>query len=732
LAAVYWFAVRPLPQTSGSVTAPVSQRVTIPRDALGVPHITAANDDDVLFAQGYAAAQDRLWQMDLLRRAAAGEMAEIFGPAALENDQEMRRLRIRRLAEAASTTLPPADRAALAAYARGVNHFIDTHLQRLPIEFRLLGYQPRPWRVADSLIVGLYLFRMLTTSWRDEIVKEAMLAGGDPSKVRQLFPVRAGREAPPGSNAWAIAGSLTASGRPILAGDMHLEATLPSIWLLTHLDAPGLRVAGISAPGLPGIIAGHNDRFAWSMTSLGFDVQDLHVLTMDERTGRYQDGEHIKQARAEMEVIRVRGGKPVELVVWNSRWGPLFVAEGNRHMALRWVAAEPGVYQYPLLELARARDWTGFTTALARFPGPAQTFVYADVDGNIGFHVAGKLPIRAGYAGDIPERGGGDWSQLIPFDQLPHAFNPPSGMVVSSNQNPFPAEYPYPVAGSFAPPDRWRQITNLLGARKGWKAEEMLTVQKDVYSGFSHFLARALVGAFDRRKPSNPRLRPAADLLRAWDGQMEKDLAAPLIVTLAFQHLRRALVESATRRKGAAWETQMSPAVLETLLRDRPGGWFANWDETLIRAQDDAMEVGARIAGREPSRWKYGDYVVLRVRHPVGTRAPWYVEQPLKLWWIVTPWRDYDNYTFDIGPVPLSGSSTTIKQSTQRVIPSMRLIVDLGDFDRSLANIAAGQSGQILSAHYKDQFENHYYGRSFPMQFQRVEAVDTLELAPAR
>ena len=265
LAIVYWYGWRPLAVRSGSVTAPVAAGVRVEFDARGVPHIHAGSLDDALFVQGYVTAQDRLFQMDSLRRASAGDLSEVFGPATLDADRESRRYRSRRLAEAAYEKLLPADRAALAAYARGVSEYIATHLDRLPLEFTLLRYQPRPWSAVDCLLVALYMYRDLTSSWRDDLAKRAMLAAGDAAKVEFLFPAGAGFGPQPGSNAWALAGGRTASGKPILSADIHLAPSLPGIWYMTALEAPGLDATGISLPGLPGVIAGHNRRIAWSM-----------------------------------------------------------------------------------------------------------------------------------------------------------------------------------------------------------------------------------------------------------------------------------------------------------------------------------------------------------------------------------------------------------------------------------------------------------------------------------
>ncbi len=251
LAAVYWFAYRPLPETSGQIDAPISARAIVERDAIGVPHISAAQWEDAIFLQGYVTAQDRLWQMDVLRRLAAGDLSEVLGASTLELDREARRLRMRRIAEQDARALPAGDRAVIAAYARGVNYFIETHRGRLPLEFSLLRYEPRPWAVADSILCGLQMYRNLTTTWRDELRKATMLSSGDPAKVDLLFPVRAGAEFQPGSNAWVISGKLTASGKPILANDPHLEWSIPATWYQVHLKAPDLDVTGVSLPGLP-------------------------------------------------------------------------------------------------------------------------------------------------------------------------------------------------------------------------------------------------------------------------------------------------------------------------------------------------------------------------------------------------------------------------------------------------------------------------------------------------
>lgn len=714
-AAIYWYAWRPLAQTTGEIAAPISARATVTRDAIGVPHINAATWQDAIFLQGFVTAQDRMWQMDALRRLASGELAEVVGSQALPSDQEARRLRLGRLADEAEQSMPAADRAVLAAYARGVNFYLETHHDRLPLEFKLLGYDPRPWRIRDSILAGLHMYRTLTTSWRDEIVKLHMLEKGDRAKVEQLFPVRSGGEAQPGSNAWTLSGARSLTGKPILANDPHLDFSLPSTWYMIHLHGGDLNVTGVSLPGVPAVIIGHNQRIAWGVTNLQFDVQDLYREQIDPRTGRYAFQGKVEQARLETGAIAVKGSKPVIVEQWITRHGPVFLNDENHNYALRWAAAEPASFQFPFFDLNRARNWQEFSAALARFPGPGQNFVYADIDGNIGYHATGKLPIRpSGCRGDLPADGASgncEWQGFIPFDDLPHFFNPASGEIVTANQNPFPPDYRYPVAGDFAAYYRSSEIRTLLDRKPKWEPAEMLSIQKDVFSAFSFFLAGQVVRAADAKKSSQN--RDAIDLLRSWNGQMEKGTAAPMLVSLIYAELKKSFAERASPGSGDAYNFHMAPAAIENLLRQRPAGWFPDYDALLLKCLADAVNEGAKVEGSKIARWDYGSFNRLRITNPVEGQLP-----------LIGKY-------FDIGPVAMSGSPTTIKQSTGHLGPSMRMIVDFSDLDRSLQNITIGESGQPLSKHYRDQWGAYYGATSFPMQFEKIDARQVLTIRPA-
>ncbi len=731
LFAGYWFGWRPLGEVTGTISAPITAPATISRDAIGVPHIQAAHWEDAVFLQGYAMAEDRLWQMDGLRRRAAGELSEIVGAVALPSDQEARSLGMARIVDQQEKDLTAEERAAFSAFARGVNHYIDQHRGRLPLEFSLLNYAPRPWRVRDSMLAGMEMYRTLTSSWRAEMNKQTLREHGEHDKVDFLFPLRNGNDPQPGSNAWVVSGAHTASGKPLLANDPHLEYALPSPWYLVHLEAPDLDVTGASIVGLPGVITGHNRNLAWGVTNLEFDVQDLYKEQFDPQTGRYVVQNNVTneaksntkntfaQARFEQDLIGVKGSAPVAYNTWVTRHGRLFINQGGQQYALRWVAAEPGGFTFPFLQLDRARNWQEFRAALSRYAGPGQNFVYADTEGHIGYQATGRLPRRTKCAGDVPADGAADgknnqceWDGYIPFDDLPRAYDPPNGIWVTANQIPFHETKDYLINGNFAAPYRARQIAARLAAHENWKAEEMLGLQRDVYSALGVYLAQEIVAAFDRVKPPREGMRQAVDTLRHWNGQMEKSSAAPMVVMLVLAQLRKQALQRAAPTANPQLQETVPALSIERLLREKPAGWFPDYDQLLMRCLTGALEVGLKVQGFDPSQWDWGRYQALTISSPVAGRIPLL------------------GSLFNIGPVPMRGSPTTVAQYTGRLGPSMRIVVDLSNLDGSFANLTLGESGQRLSPHYKDQWDAYYNGRSFPMQFEKVDAKQVLTVMP--
>jgi penicillin amidase len=818
---IYWRVRASLPQLDGEVAAAgLSGRVEVLRDAHGVPHLRAQSLEDLAFAQGYVTAQDRLWQMDLSRRLAAGELSEIFGERTLRFDIENRTLGFRQACERAVKILDPESRKLLGLYAQGVNTFIATHAHRLPIEFLLLGYDPRPWRAEDSFGIALNMAKGLNWMWPDELMREHIRAKVGNELYADLFPdhspldhpvadvsglgargsglgirdTRVANPQPPtpnpdsvdpvlaariplnataipqsrdrrysadagvGSNNWVLSGSHTQSGKPLLANDPHLGHSIPSVWYMIHLKAPGLNVSGVSLPGVPLVIIGHNERIAWGMTNVNPDVQDLYVESFNfHDPHKYLHNGEWVEAEFRDEVIKVRHQSDYRLTVKVTRHGPVISHDGERDLALRWTAIEPQALRFPFLRIDRAGNWQEFQTALRDFAGPMQNFVYADVDGNIGYYAAGWVPIRKQGDGTLPSPGSTDdydWRGYIPFEELPHAYNPPGGMLATANGRIVPDGYPYLISKKWEAPFRTARIYQLLEAGAGTVAPavgeasglprergalpyqrhaglpissgqvppgateagshftvaDMLRIQTDIHTLEDEWLSKQLVAASLHHPAATPDAQYALSLLPNWDAEAKADSAATLVCEVT----RRALLERILKPKlgdnvsGYRWA--MSTVFLQNVLENRWQRWLppgdASFDDTLVKSLEEGVRrIPELVHTQSHAAWKWGETIPLTFRHPLSGG------QPLLGRWL------------DVGPLPQAGTGTTVKQTTPAVGPSMRMVVDFSDLDQSVQNLTLGESGQVLSPYYRDQLDAWYNGRSFPMLFSDA-AVD--------
>ena len=758
-----------MPQLDGTLRlAGLRSPVEVLRDAHGVPHLRAQSLEDLLFAQGYVTAQDRLWQMDMSRRLAKGELSEILGEAVLRLDVENRTLGLRQVAERAVGELDPESRRLLAAYAGGVNAFISSHRSRLPIEFLILRYEPQPWREADSFCVAINMTKALNTSWPDELMRERIVKKLSPELYGDLFPDHSPWDEPvaepvpnprtlvpvaaaskttaapetllgawaasqaetslaSGSNNWVVSGAHTRSGKPLLANDPHLGHSIPSVWTMVHLKAPGLDASGVTFPGLPFVVLGHNERIAWGATNTGPDVQDLYVETFNLRDPRkYLHNGQWVGAKQREEIIKVRGKRDYPFLVKVTRHGPVVSHDGDRDLALRWTALEPHALRFPFLKIDRAQNWQEFTAALRDFTGPMQNFVYADVDGNIGTCAAGWLPVRKHGEGTVPSPGDADdydWSGYVPFEDLPHAFNPPAGMIATANGRVVPDGYPYLITHKWEAPYRTARIFQLLRTGSRFTVADMLRIESDIHSLEDEWLKQQLLAAGEKHPPESAEARNALDLLRTWDGEARWDSAA----TLVCEASRRSLLERILKPKlgddlsGYRWP--MSTTFLENVMKNRWTRWLPPGDldfsATLTKSLEEAVRRIPQFAHtREPRAWKWGETIPLTFRHRLSGSVP------------------YLGRLLDTGPYPQSGTGTTVKQTTPTVGPSERMVVDFSDLDNSAQNITLGESGQVFSPYYRDQFEAWYSGRSFPMLFSdaavELGAVHRLVLEPAQ
>jgi penicillin amidase len=439
----YLLLRRPLPKIQGEERLPgLSGEVEVVRDRAGVPHLYATNLEDLYFAQGYVHAQDRLWQMELNRRTAAGRLSEMFGEVALEADRFIRRIGLRRAAEQDAPLLNEETRRLTEAYSRGVNTFVARHKGRLPLEMLLLRITPEPWSVTDSLSWGKMMAWSLAGNWESELLRARIIAKVGAERAARLEPLyvrglpmivppwsdfqglstrlleqyRQVRElagllsTTKGSNNWVVDGTRTQSGKPILANDPHLAPQMPSVWYHIHLNAPGLDVTGASLAGLPGVIIGRNQRIAWGVTNAGPDTQDLYVERFNpEQSTQYEYQGQWEEAKVIREEIRVKGrAEPVVEDVVITRHGPIINGMGNGEppLALRWTSHDPATSAESVIGMNRAGNWQEFTAALKHWDAPAQNFVYADVDGNIGYYMAGRVPVRAKGDGLLPVPAG--------------------------------------------------------------------------------------------------------------------------------------------------------------------------------------------------------------------------------------------------------------------------------------------------------------------------------------
>jgi penicillin amidase len=797
-ALIWWLVYRPLPQLDGSVALPgLLKEVIVERDRWGVPHIRANSLEDLAEAQGYVMAQDRLWQMDLLRRVARGQLSEILGKSTLAIDKDFRTMEFGRAADRELASMDAESRSLLEAYALGVNRFIKEHGDHLPLEFSLLSYKPQPWQAPDSLTITAYMYRTLSNVWQNELDRATVEARVGSDRAKDLFSIEASMDhfvigdpnvpndgsqrtrvqtdqddddddsdadtvlkaavlsgEPPaarfpdltsalandvrdslldiqqeirqslGSNNWVVNGTHTANGKPLLANDTHLELGLPPIWYEVHVTAPGWNVKGFTLPGAPLVIIGHNDRIAWGFTNNGADVQDLYIETFNPAAqDEYRVRGEWTKAQLYDETIHVRGGADQHLKVTVTRHGPVVRRDGDKGYALRWTATEPGGLANSYNSLGKAHNWEEFRNLMKRAWGPSQNTVYADVDGNIGYMMAARVPIRKKGRGQIPVPGDSDdyeWTGYIPFEQLPQALNPDSGLIVTANARVVGPSYKPYLTDRWEEPYRTARIYELLRDKGALRPEDMLKVQTDTYSYPHAFLADQLSAAAKTAQPKDDRTKKLIDGLKDWNGIADAD--SPEVSFL--EETRRAAIEIVlepylgTETGLYSWR---KTAFLQRILTDRPAKWlpvgYKTYDELLVAAADRAVAVLGEMSNKSRvDDWAWKRFDALDMVHPLGRTGP------LKT-------------LLSITGKPQSGTAYSPRAATKHHGPAMRFVANLGNWDDSIMLIPGGQSGQPGSAHYTDQFPYWYEGRAIYQPFSDAAEASsrkhTLTLKPA-
>ncbi len=812
----------PLPALHGRVELAGLQRpVTVYRDAWGAPHIYATTDADAFFAIGYVSAQERLFQMDLLRRVATGRLAEIVGPGALSTDKTARIVGFARMADASLPHIGPETRAFTDAYVAGVNAFIAD--APLPIEFQVLGYAPEPWTVLDTGAIGNLQSWGLSMDWKDELRRAAVQAERGADVAALLMPgleswgpyiinpeqreytgtapsIRAARAqtaalsqlgalpaallaaapggpvAPPfgyASNNWVVDGSKTASGKPILANDPHLAMPMPGVWIEARVKSPSFDVSGVIFPGTPVIVLGHNRYIAWGATTTIADTQDLYI-----ETPHPADPEHtyvvpggVKRYHVINERILVKGGGPsggtryVDLTVRISRHGPIInelvdaLPLDSPPLALRWAGAEPGDALAPWLAIQRATNWAEFKAGIDQIDAPIQNWVFACIDGDIGFVAAGRVPVRGqGHDPGRPVPGATnefEWLGYIPRDELPTVHNPPAGYIGSANNKVAPPAYPYYFQGRAAPPHRAARIRELLESASGLTVQDMARMQLDDYMVAGRRLAPHFIRAARAAGTESPAEAAAFAALEAWDYRATVDSVGATVFHVMLETLSDAVVEDELSPELYA-EVGGGLGLLDRMCNE--GFAAALWDDRWTEAIEtpDAVLAGAFKAavaeltshlGGDVDGWTWGRVHQQRFLHPFSQVAPWQsvTQRDADTTGLFARLRNVAADQFlGAGPFPLAGSGSTLRASYNRYVNGMfdpvwgvsfRHVVDMANVRGAIGVISTGNSGHVASPHYRDQVPLWLRGEYHPMIMdfspETPPAARTLVLVPA-
>ena len=766
-----WFS---LPSYEGAETLPgLGAPVEIVRDAHAIPHIYARSPEDGAFAMGYVHAQDRLWQLEMQRRTGQARLSEVVGEAAVETDRFLRTLGLYRVAERNFERLAPDVRAVYEAYAAGVNAWLGTRSGLLPLEFQLLGHEPEPWRPADSLVWLKMMAWDLSDNYRDELMRARLADRMDRAQLQDLWAQHpddplpgphagappfepagidfaALEEAAPaergsglGSNAWVIAGQRTESGMPLLANDPHLGLEIPSVWYLAHISVPEFEIVGATLPGVPVPILGRNRNLAWGFTNAGSDVQDLFIERIDpEDPARYLAPEGSLPFTVRTETIGVRGGDPVELTILETRHGPVIsdlldedagFLEAGHVLAFSWTALdEDDLSAQAVVRATTAADGEGFVEALRDLAVPQQNIVFADRDGNIGYVVPGRIPVRASGQGHMPVpgwTGAHDWVDRVPYEALPRASNPASGRIVTANNRMVPPDYPHYLTDDWTAPYRAQRIEALLDARPTHDVESFAAIQQDLVSLAAARLTPVLLGLAE---PSNGMAREALAMLGRWDHGMQRDRAEPLIYMAWLRELMRVLFAD---ELGPVFEDywRIRLEVIHRALGERTQwcddvttGEAETCADAVGRALEISLESLASDYGSELGEWRWGEAHAVRMNSPILGAIP-----VIGSWFEVARPTGGERETVNAAGFEVADPDRPFAQSHGA---GYRAVYDLGNPERSVFVISTGQSGNPLSPYYEDYATPWSEGRYLPMLTDRAtveeNALGTLVLTP--
>lgn len=726
----YFFLHKSLPLLEGEKTIAVTNEVTVQFDDDGVPHIEADNLQDLFTAQGYIQAQDRMFQMELSRRQASGTLSELIGEATVNNDKYFRTLGLRRAAEKSYDIYSDEAKDVLQWFSDGVNAYIEEAKEKgtLPIEFTLIGAEPDPWTPLDSLTIGKYMAFDLGGHWERQAFNLHLLQSYDEAKASELFPSYPDQamtiiegteidvaasfkdaiipEAFNGSNNWVLAGEKSASGKPLLADDPHLGLATPSIWYEMHLQAEDINVAGVIFAGVPGIILGHNEEIAWGVTNVGPDVQQLYIEKRNpnnEHEFLFED--EWEEAEVIAEPIEVKGAETIDYEVVETRHGPIvseFAEDSGKEevLSLRWTALDPTKELEAILHMNRATNWQEFEKGLEDFHAPAQSFVFAGVDGTIAYKANGKIPIyEDGKDALLPLAGWEketEWQDFIPFDELPRVLNPEKGFIATANNKITPENYPYHISNVWAQPYRYERIFEVLDTDELLTVDDMKDLQMDATNLRAREFVPYLLDVIDDTAFGD-REKTAIETLAKWDFVDDKEAAAPLIFDQWFVQIEEIIYAdfSDELMDLFAGRQQTTDQLLrrgdDSLWLEDHGGLEKVVTDAFVATLDWAEEA----YGSNQDKWQWGDFHQVLFKHPLASA------------------NKMLGYFFNAGKaLPVDGSAVTPLAARPRADgtvnhgASWRFVIDMADAEVGHHTVSPGQSGHFRSKHYNDQAEN--------------------------
>jgi penicillin amidase len=739
------------PVVSGTISIHgLTSSVRVLRDAYGVPHIEAGNEHDLMLAAGFVHAQDRLWQMDMARRAGEGRLSELFGQATLPFDRMFRIVGIRRSAAQIIARMAPASLDRLRWYADGVNAYIASARGRYPVEFDLLGYEPELWTPLHSVIVGRLTAWELNLSWWTDLtygiiaehvgldrivdIMPEYPAGVPPTvpsgewrsyaslglaylRTAQSYAALSGSASlNGGSNAWAVAPGRSTTGGAILANDAHLHLESPSHWYEIQLQMPGLRVRGMSMAGVPAVVAGRNDSIAWGLTNVMADDADFYVEQLDSLTGsRYlYDGQWYPLTLL-TEEIPVKGDSARSLTVRLTRHGPIVTdiatplqrGRAPYVASMRWTGNEFDDQFLAFTRIDRARNWEEFTAGVREFAVPGQSFVYADVRGNIGYWCGVRLPVRAGRNSLFPLPGwdpSTEWKGFVPFGRLPHRFNPPERYIATANNRIVDDSYPYHISDLWEPSSRIQRLNDVLG-RKGdlFSVQDFERLQLDTYSYYARDIIPYIVEAFQDSIGTLPVGERVFEYLRNWHYRFTTDdVATSIYQEFLVRLIHNTFADEMGDDLFHDWVIlgNIPLRVTARLLAQGTSPWFDDVRTPVVETRDDIVRKSLREAladlrakwGGDSKNWRWGNLHTVTLSHPFGLRKPL-------------------DRIFNVGPFPVNGGSTALvsfeydlnKPFDVTVGPSFRQIFDMGGEGEFRSVLPSGESGQVFHSHYADQ-----------------------------